>query len=546
LSADPPGLVDPSSLAKGRGARPPAACQAFDVVGRPGVIEMRKRSPILWWLLAWALLSAAGCVALARLALAREHAAFETDARIVHRLLSQRVVAHDAVLAMLALLQPGAQARADDALARLPSVYPQILSVSRSDAATPWADTALRDAQARSRAAGRPVLADVDFTRGRYRLVLAAEPAAYALQIDVQSMVPWGEWPTSPQDSAVEIALVLGGQPLTLQPGRATRHGWSYDFRKTLAAASQPFDVVAVRRVGWAELPWGQMLALSAALAATLAAARWLRRQAAARRRAEALLRLGQVGRLNALGELAAGMAHELNQPLTALLASTQAARRLIAEDPPDVATARDAMGHAVAQARRATEVVGRLRRAVERPELGAQLQAVDLQDAVAKALDLLEPEVRRRGVALQWNAGAQAVRVQADPVALEQIVHNLLQNALQALDQVPLGQRHLALSLARERAEGVLEVQDSGPGLSPEVLPHVFEPFFSTRQGGLGLGLSLCETLAQGMGGSLTAANVNAEVDGNGKEHGRAESRPPPHGAVFDLRLPLAADGVA
>jgi signal transduction histidine kinase len=562
LSADPPGLVDPSSLAKGRGARPPAACQAFDVVGRPGVIEMRKRSPILWWLLAWALLSAAGCVALARLALAREHAAFETDARIVHRLLSQRVVAHDAVLAMLALLQPGAQARADDALARLPSVYPQILSVSRSDAATPWADTALRDAQARSRAAGRPVLADVDFTRGRYRLVLAAEPAAYALQIDVQSMVPWGEWPTSPQDSAVEIALVLGGQPLTLQPGRATRHGWSYDFRKTLAAASQPFDVVAVRRVGWAELPWGQMLALSAALAATLAAARGQRRQAAARRRAEALLRLGQVGRLNALGELAAGMAHELNQPLTALLASTQAARRLIAEDPPDVATARDAMGHAVAQARRATEVVGRLRRAVERPELGAQLQAVDLQDAVAKALDLLEPEVRRRGVALQWNAGAQAVRVQADPVALEQIVHNLLQNALQALDQVPLGQRHLALSLARERAEGVLEVQDSGPGLSPEVLPHVFEPFFSTRQGGLGLGLSLCETLAQGMGGSLSAANVTADFGGNGHGnahgngsgnghghghgHGHPEARPASRGAVFDLRLPLAADGVA
>jgi signal transduction histidine kinase len=505
---------------------------------------MRKRSPILWWLLAWAVLSAAGSVGLARLALAREHAAFETDARIVHRLLSQRVVAHDAVLAMLALLQPGAQARADDALARLPSVYPQILSVSRSDAATPWADTALRDAQARSRAAGRPVLADVDFAQGRYRLVLAAEPAAYALQIDVQSMVPWGEWPMSPKDSAVEIALVLGGQPLALQPGRAARHGWSYDFRKTLAAASQPFDVVAVRRVGWAELPWGQMLALSAALAATLAAARWLRRQAAARRRAEALLRLGQVGRLNALGELAAGMAHELNQPLTALLASTQAARRLIAEDPPDVATARDAMGHAVAQARRATEVVGRLRRAVERPELGAQLQAVDLQDTVAKALDLLEPEVRRRGVALRWDAGAQAVRVQADPVALEQIVHNLLQNALQALDQVPPAQRHLALSLARERAEGVLEVQDSGPGLSPEVLPHVFEPFFSTRQGGLGLGLSLCETLAQGMGGSLSAANVSADFGGDGNGH--AEARPAPRGAVFDLRLPLAADGVA
>ena len=86
---------------------------------------------------------------------------------------------------------------------------------------------------------------------------------------------------------------LLGGQRLALQPGRSARHGWSYHFRKTLAAASQPFDVVAVRRVGWSELPWGQMLALSAALAAVLFAARWLQQQAAARRRAEALLRLG-------------------------------------------------------------------------------------------------------------------------------------------------------------------------------------------------------------------------------------------------------------
>ena len=495
---------------------------------------MRKRSPLLWWLLAWAVLSVAGSLGLARLALEREHAAFETDARIVHRLLSQRVVAHDAVLAMLALLQPASQSQADDALARLPSVYPQILSVSRSDAATPWADAALRAAQARSRAAKRPALADVDFAQGRYRLVLAAEPAAYALQIDIQSMVPWSEWPMAPQDSPVAIALGLDGQRLPLQPGRLTARGWSYDFHKTLAAASQPFDVVAERTVGWAELPWGQMLALSAALAAVLAAARWLQQQSAARRRAEALLRLGQVGRLNALGELAAGMAHELNQPLTALLANTQAARRLMADDPPDIATARHAMGQAVEQARRASEVVGRLRRAVERPELGAQVRAVDLHAAVLKALDLLEPELHRRDAALQIE-GAAELRVLADPVALEQIVHNLLLNALQALDQAPAAGRRVVLALVREPGQGVLAVQDSGPGLSADVLPHVFEPFFSTRPGGLGLGLSLCESLASGMGGSLSASNA---TDSAPAAHGAPASL---RGAVFRLRLPLA-----
>lgn len=475
-----------------------------------------------WWL-AWGLLSLAGALLLAQQALQREQAAFETDARIAHRLLSQRVVAHDAVLAMLALLQPD-----DAALARLPSVYSQILAIRRSDAQAPWAEPALRAAEARSRAAGQPALADLDVGSGRYRLVLAASPASYALQIDVASMVPWDEWPMARERSPVAVALVLGDEHLPVQAGHAVAQGWSYGFSKPLAAPSQPFALVAARTVGWSELPWGRMLALSALVAAVLAAARWLRAQAAARRRAEALLRLGQVGRLNALGELAAGMAHELNQPLTALLASTQAARRLVAEDPPEIATARAAMDQAVAQARRACEVVGRLRRAVERPGLGAALQAVDLPAAVRRALDLLEPELQRRAVVLQLDGAAADLRVRADPVALEQIVHNLLLNALQALEQVPQAERRLALLLSREQAEGVLAVQDSGPGLAPEVLPHVFEPFFSTREGGLGLGLSLCESLAQGMGGSLSAANARLR------------------GGVFRLRLPLADGAIA
>jgi C4-dicarboxylate-specific signal transduction histidine kinase len=481
-----------------------------------------RLSSMRWWLLAWALLTLAGSLLLGRLALQREQAAFETDARIVHRLLSQRVVAHDAVLAMLALLQPSADAANADALARLPSVYPQILSVARSDVQTPWADAALQRAQQQSRAVKGPALADVDFAQGRYRIVLAAEPASYALQIGIQAMVPWSEWPMEAQASPTAVALVLAGQRFVLQPGQPSARGWSYDFHKELAATSQPFDVVAERSVGWAELPWGQMLLLSAALAAALALASWLQQQAAARRRAEALLRLGQVGRLNALGELAAGMAHELNQPLTALLANTQAARRLIAEDPPEIDTARGAMDQAVAQARRASEVVGRLRRAVERPELGAQRTSVDLHAAVRRALDLLAPEVRRCDVALQVDGSAD-VHVAADPVALEQIVHNLLLNALQALEQTPAAERRLTLSLTREPGQGVLAVQDNGPGLSAEVLPHVFEPFFSTREGGLGLGLSLCESLASGMGGSLTAGHAA------------------PRGAVFHLRLPLA-----
>jgi C4-dicarboxylate-specific signal transduction histidine kinase len=248
-----------------------------------------------------------------------------------------------------------------------------------------------------------------------------------------------------------------------------------------------------------------------------------LRRQRAERQRAEELLRLGQVARLNTLGELAAGMAHELNQPLAAVLASSQAARRLLDDEPPDLATARGALRQAEEQARRAADVLARLRRGVERPAAHAALQPVVLQDAVRNAFYLLEPEFARRQVAPSLQAQGADVAVQAEPVALEQIIHNLLTNALQALDQVPPQERQLSVTLETRQGEGALTVGDSGPGIAPEVLPRIFEPFFTTRDHGLGLGLSLCESLAAGMGGHL---GVQAR---------------PPRGAAFTLRLPLA-----
>ena len=161
--------------------------------------------------------------------------------------------------------------------------------------------------------------------------------------------------------------------------------------------------------MGWLELPWHWMLPWAAAVGAGVAGWQWLRRQRAERERAEELLRLGQVARLNTLGELAAGMAHELNQPLAAVLASTQAARRLLDDEPPELDTARGAMRQAEQQARRAADVVARLRRGVERPTASASLQPVVLQDAVRNAFYLLEPEFAKRQVARNWTPAAGA-----------------------------------------------------------------------------------------------------------------------------------------
>ena len=477
-----------------------------------------------WWVVAGAVIALAGAAAIAQQSLEQQRALFETDARIVHRLLSQQVVQHDAILATLALLQPAPSApNTGSPEQRLPALYPRILSVQRSDAAAPWPDPGLAEAQRLSRLSARAALAPLDLQSGRYRLVLASTPASYALTIDLQTLVPWAEWPMQPETSVVRVELVHAGQRHLVQSGRLLAGtGTRFEFHKVVAAESQPFDVVAVQTVGWRQWPWTRMTAWVFAVAAVLAAMQHLQRQRVARRRAEELLRLGQVARLNTLGELAAGMAHELNQPLTAVLANTQAAQRLLDDDPPELATARNAMAQAAAQARRAAEVVGRLRRAVEQPGVSGQQQTVDAVETVRRALYLLEPECQKRGVEPLLE-GAPALEVSADPVALDQIVHNLILNALQALQQVPLGQRRLTVKLGAVDGLGELTVIDSGPGIPVEVLPRVFEPFFTTRKGGLGLGLSLCETLASGMDGSLSASNAA------------------PTGAAFRLRLPLA-----
>ena len=468
------------------------------------------------WLAAGLLAGLAAAALVATSALARLREAADTDARIVHRLLSQRAAQHDAVLATLDLLQP-AQAQ------RLPAVYPQVLAVLQRPPRQPWDDPALREADDRARAAGHAVPARGDLGAGRVTLVQHGEPSSHALRIDLRAMVPWAEWPMG-RDAPARVELVSeAAGAFVLQPGAPAGGPWPWSFRKRLASPSQPFDVVVSRAFGPADLPWARMAGAVALVGAALGAAALARQQLAARRRAEDLLRLGQVARLNTLGELAAGIAHELNQPLTAVLASTQAARRLIEDGPEGAAQLGAALDQAVAQARRASEVLRRLRRSVERPDAGRHLQPVALEAVVADTLHLLAPEAARRGVAPEVRA-PEPVRVLGDPVAVQQIVHNLAMNALQALEQ-PEAQappRRLVMAVAAEGGEGVLRVADTGPGLAPEVLPRLFEPFFTTRPGGLGLGLSLCEGLAQGMGGSLAAGPTPLG----------------PRGACFTLRL--------
>jgi len=150
-------------------------------------------------------------------------------------------------------------------------------------------------------------------------------------------------------------------------------------------------------------------------------------------------------------------------------------------------------------------------------------VQAVPLLPLLERMCGLLAAEARAIAVEPQIDCLPADLAARADPVALEQIVHNLMANALQALAQVPTPERRLTIEARASGQRVVLTVRDSGPGIAPDALPHLFEPFFTTREGGLGLGLPLGESLALGMGGALTGGNDS------------------PRGAWFRLELPIA-----
>ena len=492
------------------------------------------------WALAWALLTLAALAGAVRWDIAQRRDDFLTDARIAHRLLSQRAAQHEAILNTLVLLSPAAAASAPSAdrpETRLVALYPQLLVVMRRLADETWPDLALLASETTSRASRHAAMVRFDGATGQYTLVMAGAPASFALRIDARQMLPWDTWPLA-RGGPVRVSLVQGDQTIVLQDGERPSTQplgltAGFVFAKPLDAAGQRFDLRLQRATGPAEWPWPWLLGMLLLGLAALLALATLRRHRIDKQRAEALRRFDQVARLNTLGELAAGIAHELNQPLSAVLASTQAATRLLADAPPDLPLTQQALAHATAQAQRASQVLTRLRRSVERPDLPMPLQPVDLVGAARELLDLLAPECRRRSVSVRLLAGEPAVWALAEPVALQQITHNLMMNALQALEQVPAPERRLSVQLRTDGAMAKLTVGDSGPGISAQALPHLFEPFFSTRRGdqaqgsgqGLGLGLSLCDSLAQAMGGGLTAANQAAG------------------GALFSLSLPLAAD---
>lgn len=212
-----------------------------------------------------------------------------------------------------------------------------------------------------------------------------------------------------------------------------------------------------------------------------------------------------QAGKLAVLGQMAAGVTHELNQPLAALTTlSDNSVKLMELERAEEVRENLRMMGQL---AERMGRIVGQLKAFARKGPVA--LEPVAVGDAIANALLLVEPRQRECRVEIGLEQPAEPVRVLADSVRLEQVLVNLLRNAIEAMEGV--ADRRLAIRVAHGRGRVRIAVRDRGPGIAEEVLPHLFAPFYTTKPAGKGLGLGLAISLAivRSFGGELTAANA-------------------------------------
>jgi two-component system sensor kinase FixL len=229
---------------------------------------------------------------------------------------------------------------------------------------------------------------------------------------------------------------------------------------------------------------------------------------------------LAHLSRVATVSALSGSLAHELNQPLTSILANTHAGKNIASQSKPDLVELRAIFADIDSAAYRSGEIIERMRTLLRRGQV--TLQPVDVNKSLEELLALTRTDLIARGVSVTNLSSADLPKVMADRVQLQQILLNLIKNACDAMQANPPGDRKLTLTTAVEHNELRIVVLDSGAGL-PDDIESIFQPFHSTKQGGLGMGLSICRTLVSAHGGRLWA------------------ERRPERGAAFYVALSLA-----
>ncbi len=252
---------------------------------------------------------------------------------------------------------------------------------------------------------------------------------------------------------------------------------------------------------------------------AELAAAR-AREAAEQARTAHLQAEVARVSRLTNMGEMSASIAHEINQPLAAIVANANAGLRWLGRSVPDVAEVQSVLRRVVSDGHRASQVIKSVRSMFKAEE--KQRSALSVNDLIEQVLALGRDQLHDQGVVVHLDLGERLPAVSGDRGQLQQVLLNLINNAAEAMTLVAGRPRELSIATSLHNQEGVqVQVADTGPGIVPEHLHRIFEAFFSTKTSGMGLGLAICRSIVEAHGGRLWA-------------EGRS-----PHGSVFTMVLP-------
>jgi C4-dicarboxylate-specific signal transduction histidine kinase len=217
-------------------------------------------------------------------------------------------------------------------------------------------------------------------------------------------------------------------------------------------------------------------------------------------------MELAHANRIATMGELSASITHEINQPIAAAVNNASAALFSLGKEPPDLEQARQALNRIFANGNRASEVTDRIRALIKKAP--PRKDELKINKVVLEVIALARGEVVKNGVSVQAQLAEGLSLIHGDRVQLQQVILNLIMNAVQAMSGVSEGTRELLIGTGKDASSGVLvAVQDSGSGLDPENSERLFDPFYTTKPSGMGLGLSICRSIVEAHGGRIWAS---------------------------------------